>query len=124
MFSKFIPHIRRDSLVFCDLDDTFFTRKSPTKLNDPTGFIQLYKHVKGRIIFLTMHNNKKEIRENFKEVGLDVSQFLILYSTIPKGIFLKEYTYPKNTVFIDNSIRQNNSVKKHCPDIQCFLFTS
>jgi hypothetical protein len=122
MFSNIVPHIHPNSLVICDLDDTFFTRKSPTKLNDPDGFAKLYEHVNGKIIFLTYHKSKKEIRDKFKEVSLESSQFPILYTTVPKGIFLKDYTYPKNTVFIDNSVRQNNSVKKYCPDIQCFLF--
>lgn len=122
MFSKIIPHILPDSLVICDLDDTFFTRKSPTKIIDPEGFVKLYKRVKGKVIFLTYHEIKNEIRDKFKEIGLDSRNFVILYTKVPKGIFLKDYGYPKNTVFIDNSVRQNNSVRKYCPDIQCFLF--
>jgi hypothetical protein len=122
MFGKIIPHIRADSLVICDLDDTFFTRKSPTHIIDPDGFFRLYTRVKGNVIFLTYHKSKKEIRDKFKEVGLDSRQFTILYTKVPKGIFLKDYAYPKHTVFIDNSVRQTNSVRKYCPDIQCFLF--
>lgn len=121
MFSPLIPYIRKDSFVICDLDDTLF-KKNECRFTDLDGFIQLYKHVKGNIVFLTYHESKKEIRDKFKCLGLDYNRFIILYTRMPKGLFLKEINYPKQTVFIDNSKRQNNSVKKHCPDIQCFHF--
>jgi hypothetical protein len=120
MFSTMIPLIRKDALVVCDLDDTFFKRDQ-CRFIDLPGFIQLFKHVKGNIVFLT-YKSKKEIRDKFKCLGLDYNRFTILYTQIPKGLFLKELDYPKHTVFIDNSKRQINSVKKHCPDIQCFHF--
>jgi hypothetical protein len=89
---------------------------------DLEGFVQLYKHVDGNLIFLTYHKSKKEIYDRFTCLGLNHQNFTILFTTVPKGIFLKELGYPKHTVFIDNSKRQINSVRKHCPDIQCFHF--
>jgi len=121
MFSQLIPLIQKDAFILCDLDDTFFKRHE-CRFTDLPGFIMLYKHVKGNIVFLTAHNCKKEIRDKFKCLGLDYNRFAILYTTLPKGIFLKEIDYPNQTIFIDNSKRQINSVKKHCPDIQCFHF--
>jgi len=122
MFSPMISHIQKDSLVICDLDDTFFYEKGPCRFTDLNGFIELYKHVNGQMLFLTQHKSKKEIRDKFTCLGLDSKRFKILFTSEPKGIFLKAFGYPKKTVFIDNSKRQINSVRKHCPDIQCFLF--
>ena len=123
MFSPLIPHIRPGSLVICDLDDTLFKKTNPCRFIDLPGFIQLYKHVQGKIVFLTYHKSKKEIRDKFKCLGLNPCDFTIFFTQIPKGLFLKDLNYPPHTVFIDNSKRQINSVKKHCPDIQCFHFT-
>ena len=122
MFGKIASVIQKDAFVICDLDDTFFTRKGPCRFMDLEGFIRLYRKVEGRVVFLTAHNDKKEICDRFTCLGLDYNRFHVLYTTIPKGPFLKDFGYPKQTVFIDNSKRQINSVKKHCPDIQCFLF--
>ena len=94
MFSTLIPYIRKDSFVICDLDDTLFKRNE-CRFTDLPGFIQLYKHVKGNIVFLTYHESKKEIRDKFKCLGLDYNRFTILYTRIPKGLFLKEIDYPK-----------------------------
>ena len=121
MFSPLIPLIRKDSFVLCDLDDTFF-KKNSCRFTDLVGFIELYKHVNGNLAFLTLHESKKEIRDKFKCLGLDYNQFTIFYTRVPKGIFLKNLDYPIHTIFIDNSKRQINSVKKHCPDILCFHF--
>ena len=90
---------------------------------DLLGFIDLYKHVDGKLLFLTGHESKKEVRDRFTCLGLDSKRFKILYTQESKGVFLKQFGYPKHTVFIDNSKRQVDSVKKHCPDIQCFLFS-
>jgi len=122
MFSEIVPQIRKDAFVICDLNDTFFKKKEPCEFTDLLGFIELYKHVDGRLLFLTYHDSKKEIHDRFKCLGLDYKRFKILFSKMPKGLYLKKLGYPKHTVFIDNSKRQINSVRKHCPDIQCFLF--
>lgn len=50
MFTPLIPYIRKDSFVICDLDDTFF-KKNECRFTDLDGFIELYKHVKGQLIF-------------------------------------------------------------------------
>ena len=121
MFSPMIPHIQKGSFVIMDLYDTFFKNES-CQFTDLRGFIQLYKHVNGQLLFLTQHKSKKEIRDKFTCLGLDSKRFKILYTSEPKGVFLKKWGYPKKTVFIDNSKRQINSVRKHCQDIQCFLF--
>jgi hypothetical protein len=128
MFSPMIPHIRKGSFVIMDLDDTFFKKDAffkkddPCKFTDLPGFIALYKHIQGNLVFLTAHVIKKEIHDKFTCLGLNHRDFTIIYTRIPKGPFLKLYKYPKDTVFIDNSKRQINSVRKHCPDIQCFHF--
>jgi hypothetical protein len=117
-----IPHIRKDAFVICDLDDTLFKKDGPCRFIDLEGFIRLHQHVDGNLLFLTYHESKKEIRDKFKCLGLKHHRFVILFTQKPKGLFLKELGYPKHTVFIDNSKRQINSVRKHCPDIQCFHF--
>jgi hypothetical protein len=117
-----IPSIRKDAFVIMDLNDTFYTRQGPCKFMDLLGFIKLYKHVDGNLLFLTGHKSKKEVRVRFACLGLESKLFKILYTQESKGVFLKRFGYPKHTVFIDNSKRQVDSVKKHCPDIQCFLF--
>ncbi len=124
MFDKMIPIIQKNSLVICDLDDTMFTRKIPCEFTDLNGFIQLFKHVKGNLIFLTKHSPPKEIKDRFKELNLNYDDFIVLYTTLSKGVFLKDFPYPPRTVFIDNSTRQIKSVRKHCPDIVCIQFPS
>lgn len=122
MFDKMIPIVHKDSLLICDLDDTFFTKGYPCKFTDLDGFIQLFKHVKGNIIFLTGHPSKQEIKDRFKTLKLNYHDFTIFYCNIPKGLFLKKFRYPPRTVFIDNSRFQIKSVRKYCPDIQCIHF--
>ncbi len=122
MFDEVIPLIRKDSLIIMDINDTLITKDNPCRFTDLDGFIHLFKYVKGNIIFLTGHESKKEIQNCFKSVGLNYKDFVILYTKIPKGLFLKNYPYPAHTVFIDNSKRQINSVSKYCPDIKCIHF--
>lgn len=122
MFEKVIPLIPREALVIMDVNETLITKK-PYRMTDPEGFKQLYKHVKGNIVFLTGNSSKREIQQGFKDAGLRYCDYTVWYTKlpdVPKGIFLKEKTYPKHTVFIDNSVRQLNSVRKHCPDIMTF----
>jgi hypothetical protein len=122
MFDRMIPLIHKDSFIICDLNETLFTRDVPCKFTDLDGFIRLFKHIKGRILFLTKHKSKKEIKACFKQVHLKYDDFVVVYTDLPKGIFLKNYPYPKHTVFIDNSLRQIQSVQKHCPDILTIQF--
>ena len=122
MFGEMIPLIKKDSFVICDLNETLFTRDIPCKFTDLDGFIRLFKHVKGKILFLTKHTNKKEIESCFKHLNLNYDDFVVGYTTLPKGIFLMNFPYPKNTVFIDNSLRQIKSVQKYCPDILTLQF--
>ncbi len=117
MFDELIPLIRKDSLIIMDINDTLITKDKPCRFTDLDGFIHLFKYVKGNILFLTGHASKKEIQNCFKEVGLKYDDFTVLYTNVPKGIFLKRFSYPTHTVFIDNSKRQINSVRKYCPDI-------
>jgi hypothetical protein len=123
MFEDIIPLIKKDSFIIFDIHDTVITRNKPYHFTDLDGFIHLFKYVKGNIMFLTAHPSKKEVQRGFKDVGLNYDDFNVLYSNIPKGLFLKQYSYPSNTVFIDNSLRQINSVRKHCPDILAIHFT-
>jgi len=122
MFDKMIPMIPKNSFIICDLDDTLFTKELPCKFTDLEGFIQLFAHVKGNLIFLTGHPSKQEIKERFKYLHLNYKDFTVIYTKESKGLFLKKYAYPSRTVFIDNSLRQIKSVQKHCPDIQCIHF--
>ena len=119
MFEKIIPLIPREALVIMDVNETLITKK-PYRMTDPEGFKQLYKHAKGNIVFLTGNPSQREIQHRFKDAGLRYCDYTVWYTKLPKGIFLKEKTYPKHTVFIDNSVRQLNSVNKHCPDIMTF----
>ena len=123
MFDKMIPILPKDPFIICDLDETLFTRGMPCKFIDLDGFIQLFTHVKGNLIFLTKHANEKEIRDKFKHLKLNYDDFTVLYTSDSKGAFLKSLSYPPRTVFIDNSVRQIKSVRKHCPDIMCIHFT-
>jgi len=122
MFDKMIPIIHKDSLVICDLNETLFTRGIPCEFTDLDGFIQLFKHVKGNIIFLTTHKKKQDIKDCFNYLHLNYNDFTVLYSTGSKGLYLKKRSYPPHTVFIDNNVEQIKSVRKHCPDITCIHF--
>ena len=120
MFTEIKRQISRDALVFCDLVGTFYKRShGKTVFVDLDGFISLWKHVRGKIIFLTAHPNKEDIRTSFSELGLRYSDYTIFYSTIPKGEYLLDYRYP-HIAFIDNTLQQIKSVQKHCPHIQTF----
>ncbi len=120
MFEEIRQQIPRDALVFCDLIGTFYKRShGKTVFTDLDGFISLWKHVRGKVIFLTAHPNTQDIHHSFEELGLRYSDFTIKYTTIPKGEYLKRYTYP-HLVFIDNTKQQILSVQKHCPHIQVF----
>lgn len=123
MFDKMIPIVHKDSLIIFDINNTLITNP-PYQFTDLEGFIKLFKHVKGRIVFLTAETSKKETQRQLKEVGLKYDDFTVLHTNIPKGIFLKQYSYPSHTVFIDDRLHQIRSVRKHCPDIQCIHFKS
>ena len=123
MFEEIKKQVPRDALVFCDLIGTFYKRShGKTVFTDLDGFISLWKHVRGKVIFLTAHPNSHDIHHSFKELGLRYSDFTILYTTVPKGEFLKRYRYP-HIVFIDNTKQQILSVQKRCPHIQTFHLT-
>ena len=79
MFDKMIPIVHKTSLVICDLDDTFFTKGLPCKFTDLDGFIQLFQHVKGNLIFLTGHPSKQEIKDRFNSLQLNYDDFTIFY---------------------------------------------
>lgn len=123
MFKEICSQIPRGSLVICDIIGTFYKRKGDKLVfTDLDGFIELWKHVRGNLIFLTGHPSHRDIHSGFKKLNLTYADYTVLYTSIPKGDYLKNYKFPTHTVFIDNNINQIRSVQRQCPSIQTFYF--
>ena len=150
-FISVVPHIKPNTLIICDIDDTFLRyekgfgyfydkvkQKSKRdalkqtnypKFTDYPGFM-LMIHIlkdKGELVFLTARTleEEKATRKEFSFLGINYDFFKVFYTgdKISKGSFIKKNfkIKGKNVLFIDDYIGNIESVSK-IPSIKCFKF--
>ena len=108
-FISVIPHIKENTLVICDIDDTFlryekgfryfykvktkkdankmyreYKQKNYPKLTDYSGFM-LMMHIlkdKGELVFLTARKSEEETdtRKEFSYLGINYDYFKVFYT--------------------------------------------
>lgn len=119
-FISVIPHIKENTLIICDIDDTFlryekgfgyfykvkkkdadkiyrdYKQKNFPKLTDYSGFM-LMMHIlkdKGELVFLTARKSQEEMdtRKEFSYLGINYDYFKVFYTgdRITKGSFIKK----------------------------------
>lgn len=149
-FVSVIPYIKENTLIICDIDDTFlkyekgfnyfknykdagkmyreYKKTNYPKFTDYSGFMQMMHHLdKGELVFLTARKLEEEndTRKEFSYLGINYDYFKVFYTgdRISKGSFIKKNIKikGKNVIFIDDFIGNIESVSK-IPSIKCFKF--